>query len=409
MVTPTELRQFERLAEFTDEQLILLLPLIRTHRHLNPGELVIPLGYDEACEFFLLQGDLQLIAEDGKKKVVMGGSPEARHSIARLRPSMFEVRTLSACVMLALPSSELMKLAQPKKRHPVPELSLSLEAKKYYKTLAQQLENQTFQLKSLPRVALKLQPALEQPIHDPVALDALVRRDPNIAAKLMGTANRDRRDAMSPCQTTLEAIKTLGLETATTLARHFAQKQVFVARHPWVKLRSIESWLQAQKVAQIAQMLASRHPHLSRALVYQLGQLHNLGEMAVLQLMDKEVNLPMARLEKLLHEVTPAASALLLSHLHFDAHSIEVLAGLHNWQETSSDPLITLTELVRVARLHHLMGSDQRHLAPRPDSVPAFAKLTQLGLTPEFSLAVINESNHKIARLQQALGISLEA
>ncbi|MDR9468775.1 HDOD domain-containing protein [Marinospirillum sp.] len=399
-----DLRQFEQFSQLSDEQLILIKPKLKLKRCQAAGEMIIPRGYEKDLEFFLLQGSLLLVAEDGQQQKITADSPAARLSIARLRPSLYEVTSAQPCQLLAISGSLLTQQVQASNLERE-NASHSEAANKFYRRLKTALENRNFSLPSLPSVALKVREVLQQEEPEIKDLERVLNRDPSMLAKLIAAANSPLYRRGNTCQSSGEAIMRLGLDTTSQLVMLFSLRQLFKANNPWVKQRMTQGWCQGVKVAAIAQLLTLHHPHISADRALLVGLIHNLGELAILKFIDLEPEIDQQQMEQVLEELMPEAGVLLLNYWGFDEEVVRLVAQLNNWQSTSEGSQASLEDLIRVARLHSFIGTEKQHRHPRLDEVPAFQKLTTQGLTPEFSLTLVEDAADQVEEVQEMFGL----
>lgn len=399
-----DLRQFEQFSQLSDEQLILIKPKLKMKRCSSPGEVILPIGFEQDLEFFLLKGRVLLTADDGHQQEVLAGSEAARLSIARLRPSLYEVTSAEACELLAISGSLLSQQVQVSSRNQESS-SFSPQATTFYNRLKKALDNQTFCLPSLPSVALKVREVLQQPEPEIKDLERVLNRDPSMLAKLIAAANSPLYRRGHTCQSSGEAIMRLGLDTTSQLVMLFSLRQLFKANHAWVKERMTASWCQGVRVAAIAQLMTLHHPHILADQALLVGLIHNLGELALLKFIDQEPEINQEQMEVLLEELMPAAGVLLLSHWGFDDEILNLVAELNHWQSTNEGDKASLDDLIRVARLHTFIGTDKQYQYPRLDEIPAFQKLTDQGLTPDLSLTFIEDAADQVAEVQRMFGL----
>ncbi|GLR65283.1 HDOD domain-containing protein [Marinospirillum insulare] len=401
----SDLHQFEQFSQLTDEQLILLKPSMRIKRCEAADETILPLGSSSDLEFFLLNGKVNLVAEDGREQEIKAGTPEARLSIARLRPSIYQVNSASAAVLIALPGKLLTQQVKASIIANFDGLELSTKAQIFYNRLKTALEDKKFTLPSLPSVALKVRKVLEQEEPEIAELEKLLNHDPSISAKLVAAANSPLYHRGSHCKTSADAIMRLGLETTSQLVMLFSLRQLFKAKQAWVKKRMVETWTQGVRVAAICQLLTLHHSHLSGDQALLIGLIHNLGELAILKFMDQQGELDPKEMEPLLEELMPEAGGLLLSSWNFDEEIITSIRQINTWQTTEDNPKATLDDLLKVARLHSLKGTDDQYRYPRLDELPAFRKLAKQGLTEDFSLALVEDAAEQVAETQAMFGL----
>jgi len=401
----SDLHQFEQFSQLTDEQLILLKPSMRIKRCEAADEIILPLGSNSGLEFFLLKGKVSMIAEDGREQQIKAGTPEARLSIARLRPSIYQVNSASSAVLIALPGKLLTQQVKASIIANFNTEQLSAKAQIFYNRLKTALEDKKFTLPSLPSVALKVRKVLEQEEPEIAELDKLLNHDPSISAKLVAAANSPLYHRGSYCKTSADAIMRLGLETTSQLVMLFSLRQLFKAKQTWIKKRMVKTWSQGVRVAAINQLLTLQHPHLSGDQALLVGLIHNLGELAILKFMDQQEESDTKEMEALLEELMPEAGGLLLSSWNFDQEIIESIRQINNWQKTSDSQLARLDDLLKVARLHSFIGTADQYRYPRLDELPAFRKLAKQGLTEDFSLALVEDAAEQVAEVQAMFGL----
>lgn len=401
----SDLHQFEQFSQLCDEQLILLKPSMRIKRCDAVGDLILPLGSDSDLEFFLLKGKVQLTTEDNRQFEIQAGSPEARLSIARSRPSIYQVNSASPAILIALPGKLLTQQVKASMVSSTHIEQLSPLAKHLYNQLKQALEDKKFTLPSLPNVALKVRKVLEQEEPEIAELEKVINHDPSISAKLVAAANSALYHRGSPCRTSADAIMRLGLETTSQLVMLFSLRQLFKAKQPWVNTRMVATWEQGVRVAAICQLLTLHHPNLSGDQALLVGLIHNLGELAVLKFIDELDTFNPAEMEQVLEELMPEAGVLLLSSWNFDAEIIDSISQLNNWYAETNGQEATLSDLLKVSRLHSTIGTAKQYRYPRLDELPAFHKLTKQGLTEDFSLALIEDAAEQVAEMQAMFGL----
>ncbi len=401
----SDLRQFEQFSHLSDEQLILIKPKLKLKRCQQAGEILIPRGYAGDLEFFLIKGCIYLTAEDGHQQEVQAGSDTARLSIARLRPSLYEVTATPNSELLAISGSLLSQQVKAAILEQKDQRCFSPEGEAFYQQLNNELKNKNFTLPSLPSIALKVREALQQEEPEIKELEKLLTRDPSMLAKLIAAANSPLYRRNHPCKTSSEAIMRLGLETTSQLVMLFSLRQLFKAKHSWVKQRMLETWSQGVRVGAIAQLLTLHHPHISGEQALLVGLIHNLGELALLKFMDQAPPTDEQAAEALMSELMPAAGGLLMRFWGFEKEVIDIIEHLNAWQRTDTSEQASLEDLIRIARLHTFIGTAQQANYPRLDEVPAFTKLATQGLTPDFSLTLIEDADDQVQEVQAMFGL----
>jgi len=76
------------------------------------------------------------------------------------------------------------------------------------------------------------------------------------------------------------------------------------------------------------------------------------------------------------------------------------LAGIpqyaEDWFYESGGDKLNLVDIVILAKLHSYFGTHRAKEIPYLNSIPAYAKLTDSKLTPDFSLDILHRAKHRI-------------
>ncbi|HBA65319.1 MAG TPA: cyclic nucleotide-binding protein, partial [Methylococcaceae bacterium] len=73
-----------------------------------------------------------------------------------------------------------------------------------------------------------------------------------------------------------------------------------------------------------------------------------------------------------------------------------------DWYYDSGDKL-TLTDIVILAKLHSYIGIQHERELPYMNSIPAYSKLNNGKLTPDFSLHILHKAQQRIDAAMQIL------
>jgi hypothetical protein len=111
-----DLRFFERF-ENQDRAALQLIAAKSPVFRVPAGTLLLDVGTRDSWNLYLLSGEIELVAPDGARYQLMGGSRSARQPVAFLKPRLFSVNTLSEVEFLWLyePMIEAVKRLHPAK------------------------------------------------------------------------------------------------------------------------------------------------------------------------------------------------------------------------------------------------------------------------------------------------------
>lgn len=150
-------------------------------------------------------------------------------------------------------------------------------------------------------------------------LEQAFARDPQITARLIAAANSAAHHQGTPCQTLNQALPRLGRARTLNLALGMAVQRNAQLDDPRLAELASSVWQTAQRSAELAHWLAIEL-HLDAELCFTAGQLHNIGELALLRsLQDWQDAGGMLRDEDI--------------HQHFQTHAANFGSALHtHWR-----------------------------------------------------------------------------
>jgi HD-like signal output (HDOD) protein len=406
------LREFTSFRNLTEEDLLVLSGRIET-RQARRGEVLFNCGDIDTREWFLLAGTLQLIAEDGRERVVEADTGIGRMPIAKLRPRQYTARALTAVDYFSIDCDILESLAERRASEVEIEVDYGVvevagdgddESTEMLHAFQRDLEARKFRLTSLPEVALKIRALLDDAGVNARQIAEAINRDAAIAAKIMRAANSPIYLGATKCETLQNAIVRLGLATTKQLVIGFTLRDLFQSEAPLLKRLMTESWQQSMDVAAISFVLARHTQSFDPEEAMLAGLVSNIGVLSVLnyaqnyrQLLDNETLLRQWS-DKLKGEV----GALVLENWQFPAEIVEVARGCEDWLRcptTRAD----LCDMVLVATLHSYIGKRRKPAPPRLDQVPAYQKLALGKLTPGMTLQILAEAKDQIEQARALL------
>lgn len=248
------------------------------------------MGDTEPNILYLLQGEVELRAQDGAVQHIRHDQPSAQAPIARLRPSRYEVVARSPVTYLLIPESLLQRAPDE-----VPNGGLDLyevveEAGDTQDELNDQLIYRLYEdlnsnqllLPSLPEVAVRVGQAVNHELADAKRVAKVIENDPVITAKLIRIANSARYAGSTTVASLPDAITRIGLSTTHQLVISFALRELFRTQSPNLNAMMHDLWEDARHVAAISHVLARHCQSLDPETALVAGLVHNIGEVAAL-------------------------------------------------------------------------------------------------------------------------------
>ena len=410
-VSPDRLRQFTSFRTLSEEDLLVLSGRVAV-KEARRGDTLFKCGDIDSTEIFLLGGKLQLIAEDGRERVVEADSEASKMPIARLRPRQYTAKALTTVDYISVDVDLLESLAERQRSADEMDVGYGFEEISYQadetdemlQAFKRDLDARKFRLTSLPEVAQSIRNLLNNDNAGARQIGDLINRDQAIAAKVVRAANSPIYFGAAKCDSVQSAVVRLGLNTTRQLVISFTLRDLFQAPTPLLKKLMAEAWQHSSDVAAISMVLAQHTKLFNPEEAMLAGLVSNIGVLSVLnyaqnypQLLNDE-KLLLAWIEKLKGEV----GALVLEHWQFPEEIVEAARGCEDWMRCPTTS-VDLCDLILVATLHSYIGKRKQPTPPRMDQVPAYQKMALGKLTPEMTLQILVEAREQIEQARTLL------
>lgn len=399
------LRAFAGFRDLSEEDLLLVAGRIEV-RTARRGDVLFERGSVDTQEIFLLSGRLQLVAEDGRERIVEAGTQAATLPVAKLRPRQYTARALSNIEYISVAGDVLRSLSA-RQRAATVEMDIGYgveemqvdesDSSEMLASFKRDLDARKFRLTSLPEVAMKIRALLDDQDVNARQIAELVNRDPVIAAKIVRAANSPIYFGAAKCETVQNAIARLGLVTTKQLVIGFTLRDLFQTKEPLLHRLMAETWQDSMDVAAISFVLA-RHTRLFDPEEAMLaGLVSNIGVLSVLTYAQNYPQLLQSEqlLQLWVAQIKGEVGSLVLENWQFPAEIVEVARSCEDWTR-NPDTRPDLCDLVLVATLHSYIGKRRFPPPPRMDQVPAYQKLALGKLTPEMTLQILVEAKEQI-------------
>jgi HD-like signal output (HDOD) protein len=407
--SPNVLRRLSTLRELPPDELTLLSDRLLVHEA-RKGEVILPLGVDDDCTLYLLEGSCRLTAEDGGVKVIRHTDPSALAPLARLRPSHYRVTAESLVQYLRIDNG-LVQQAVGKLEQPT---SLTLETYQVEEEddfghgaaenrltvqIYEDLNTEHLLLPSLPQVAVRIGEAVNHDNADARRVAGLIETDPAIALKIVKAANSARYGGVSRAATVTEAVTRLGLHNTRILVLAFALRELFRTPSKMLELRMLELWEHSRRIAALAHVLAAKVSGVNTHEALLAGLVHDIGTLAVIGYARDfpEVAEDRAALESSIQALRAQIGGMILAKWQLPAELVTAAKEAENWYRQHSGPA-DYADLVVVAQLHEGVGGDID-----PDRIPALGRLGLTASGLEGGVEQLLEADEELAEARALL------
>lgn len=231
-------------------------------------------------------------------------------------------------------------------------------------------------LPTLPDVALKVRDAVGKGDATAQQLSEIITTDAALSARLIQVANSPLYRGAIEIKNIQMSVTRLGNNTIRTLVTSLVMQQMFSSKSKLLDHHFRSIWEQGVNVSAISRALCSFAPHLNSDEAMLAGLIHQIGKLPILTLVEHipEFRDSPSRLEKLLEKAHPQVGKLIMDTWKFPEELKPVASEYVDFQRDSG-PTADYVDIVQVAFLQSIAGTD--HPACRVDwsTVPAFSKL----------------------------------
>ncbi len=276
------------------------------------------------------------------------------------------------------------------------ELPDQIANTRFFRSFADAYQNNKLRLPSLPDVALKLKEAMRQDIGVKDAAE-IIHMDPPIVTKLIQVANSALYATGSPITNCNDAISRIGLNATRNLVMSISLKQLFNSANVDLMKMMQALWKNSLYVSSLSFVLAQESKVINPEDALLAGLIADIGALPLLHFAEQlSYESPtFDELETSIHYLRAPVGALVLHTLGFSGQLSNIPRHAENWLYDSG-PDITLEDIVILAKLHSYFGAGKARGLPYINSIPAYSKLQDGVLNPDFSLNVLNKAQNRI-------------
>lgn len=250
---------------------------------------------------------------------------------------------------------------------------------KFYIALLDDLEKQKLVLPTMPEVALKVRDAVSDEDASAKQIADVIALDPAISARMIQVANSPLLRGSKKTDTVEQAITRMGHTLVKSMVINMAMQQVFKASNPLTKKYMQTIWTQSTQVASIASAMASHFTKLKPDQAMLAGLVHNIGALPIITraeqipalMQDEDI------FASLIERLSGPIGTSILKSWNFP-DDLSIVANEHNNYSYDSEA-IDYVDVVIVAKLQNLAGTDHPDAQINWNDVPSFCKLGLAG------------------------------
>ena len=401
------LRRIRSLALFNDDQLVNLATKLKP-KITAPKQRIIALGDTGNYSLYLLNGEAISRDGEGTERKVQSESDGNLQPIAHIRPSHYDIETLSPVAYLEIPNDLLTELSLTEETDSA-EIEFEIieqseEANRLTISLCQDISSGSISLPTMPDVVQKIQKVFADDNYDVATVTGLIQSDPSISAQLLKTANSALYRGNAPIETLQQAVVRMGMDVIRKQIMIYAASELFQSKSASMQNRMQSLWKNCRKVSAFSRVLATRSEGFDPEMAQMAGLLSDLGIIAILDYAQQHDDLygDDDALDQTIRVLHPQINGMLLYQWNLGDEIVTVGEESRNWFRNHSEAA-DLCDLVLVARYYSQLGTPLAKGLPALTKLPAFLKL-QLGFSAEDSINFIKESEAEVAAVESMLG-----
>ena len=397
------LTMLKKLAPLRDMDDDYVEQLVHATLSYTSGSVIFRLGQKTNLVFYLLEGSVDLQPDSDNHYTL-----SAESSISNLPLNSGKVCGATALaktdiLILAISGDFIDRWPGNSRQQPVYvefidiELPEQIAGNRFFTSFSQAYRENKLSLPSLPQVALKLKEAIAQDLGINQAVK-IIEVDVAIVAKLIQLANSPLYSPISPITNCHAAVTRLGLDQTRKLVMGISLKQLFRCQNPELMEKMQNLWKNSLYVSSLSFVLAQENGSLNPEDALLAGLISDIGTIPIFHFAEqypKEYpNLEV--LESAIPFLSPPVGSLVLHTLGFTPELADIPKYAEDWFYESDSDQLNLVDIVIIAKLHSYFGTNRAKEIPYMNSIPAYTKLKNGKLTPDFSLDVLHKAKHRI-------------
>lgn len=266
--------------------------------------------------------------------------------------------------------------------------------------LMEDLQRGSLVLPTLPEVALRVRDAVDDEHANLREVTRIITTDAALSARLIRVANSPLMRPSRRIESVDDAVNWLGLKLVREMATSMVMEQLFQATSDLTDRRLRQVWEQSKLVAAISHSLAEQFTSLSPQEALLGGLVHRIGVLPILSRAEHYPELldDAKALDTVIRQLQGPIGQAILEAWHFPAELTLIPQVCQNPGRDS--PRTDYADIVTVALLQSLQGSNDPLADSDWDAVPAFAKL---GLTPEVNIIDMDQTAEDIEEARRLL------
>jgi HD-like signal output (HDOD) protein len=398
--SPADIARFWPLDGLRTEDLAVVSQHTEVCRH-RAGAMVLAAGSDDAYSWYLGQGAVGLRSGEKAGSVVESTSDLSRFPLSNLRPHRYSITALSEVHLFRIDKTVLGRVIN-RDDNPVHHVAVPLPPEQLADDplcagILREIQQGQVPIPSLPNIVLQIYRVINDENADARKIARVIQADPAITGKLLSTANSTFYRRARSVESCTEAVVRLGPAAVRNLVTTFVMRELFHSRVPIIQHHVKSLWSHSAMVAAISFNLARATPRMNPDTALLAGLLHDVGSLCVLGYAERHPEL-LKNSEKLASVIATFRGQIGAEVLRQWKLPDPIVGAARDAEDWHRDPRPEpdYSDLVLISQLHHISGDIKLWSMPRIHEVPAFRKMASGRLSPNLSLAILDEAKEYI-------------
>ena len=375
----------------------------------SAGARVFQVGDDDQWVFYLLAGELEISDDQDHSFRLVGGSIETAHPLSTHVSARIRAIARSQICYVRLPA-ELLQLTVSAPTRPSVEVeelnedSASVDKQLLF-TVSHALLDGSFNLPTLPDIALRIRDVAADPTRGVNDVVRVVQTDTVIAAYCIKVANSAVYAAAVPATGLHDAIMRLGIAATRDLITAFTLKDLYSALDSTTRALMRIAWQHSSRIAALSYVLAKHSGSLNAEQALLAGLVHDIGMLVLLREWPTHSSRALDRttLFGLAQELNAAVGSMVLRAWNFPASIVNAALTAEQWAHLSHHSL-DLSDCVVLAHVHDTAPPPWSATVPAIEQVAAYRKLSDGALAPDRRLVVVAAAERELRAVRELLG-----
>jgi HD-like signal output (HDOD) protein len=397
------LAMLKKLAPLRDMDDAYVEQLAHTTLRYTAGSVIFRLGQKTNSVFYLLKGSVELQPDSNNFYTLSAESSLANLPLNSGKLCGATALAITDITVLAISGEFIYRWSGKDLQQPVTvelidiELPEQIAGNRFFTSFAGAYRENKLSLPSLPNVALRLKEALEKDL-GVNEIVKIIGVDVSIVAKLIQLANSPIYSPITPITNCQAAVTRIGLDQTRKLVMGISLKQLFRCQNQQLMEKMQNLWKRSLYISSLSYVLAQENGSVNPEDALLAGLVNDIGTIPILHFAEQYPNeYPnLDVLESAIPFLSPPVGTLVLHTLGFAPELACIPKHAEDWFYESDSDKLNLIDIVILAKLHSYFGTSRAKEIPYLNSIPAYTKLKNSKLTPDFSLDVLHRAQHRI-------------